>query len=122
MKRKTGRKAAPVPRVKAIQLEPSIGYRRGAIVSKTLLDQDAGSLTLFAFDAGQALSEHSAPCDAAVQVLDGEAQLTIGGRPVTVRAGEMAVMPANVPHAVHALKRFKMLLIMIEAAGACCGA
>jgi quercetin dioxygenase-like cupin family protein len=116
-----GRKKKPASTrvsVKAIPLAAAIGYRRGAIVSKTLLDRKAGSLTLFAFDAGQGLSEHSAPCDAAVQILDGEARLTIGGTTVTLGAGEMAVMPADVPHAVYAPMRFKMLLTLIDAARA----
>ena len=72
-------------------------------------------MTLFAFDAGQGLSEHSAPYDALIQVLDGEAQLAIGGKAVHARAGQLVVMPANVPHAVQAVKKFKMLLTMLRA-------
>jgi quercetin dioxygenase-like cupin family protein len=83
-------------------------------VSKTLLDKDSGTLTLFAFDAGQGLSEHTSPYDATVQVLDGEATLVIDGEPLTVTAGELVIMPANVPHSVRADARFKMLLIMIR--------
>ena len=99
---------------KAHNVAGLVEYARGSIVSRTIAESEAGTLTLFAFDAGQALSEHSAPFDAIVQVLDGEARLTIGGKTVRVRAGEIAVMPANVPHAVDAAKRFKMLLIMIR--------
>jgi quercetin dioxygenase-like cupin family protein len=99
---------------KAIELAGYIEYSDGAIVSKTLLDKKAGTLTLFAFDAGQGLSEHTSPYDATVNVVDGEAILIIGGKPVPVKAGQMAIMPANVPHAVRAEQRFKMLLIMIR--------
>jgi quercetin dioxygenase-like cupin family protein len=99
---------------KAIQLAESIQYAAGSVVSKTLVDKKAGTLTLFAFDAGQGLSEHTAPYDALVLVLDGEARLKIGGSDVRAGAGEFVVMPANVPHAVQAVKRFKMLLVMIR--------
>ncbi len=92
-------------------------YATGSIVSRTLLKTDAGTLTLFAFDAGQELSEHTAPFNAVVQVLDGTASLTIGGKPVAVQAGELVLMPANVPHAVRAGTRFKMLLTMFRTAG-----
>jgi len=92
-----------------------VDYAEGSIVSRTLSDNRAGTLTLFAFDAGQGLSEHSAPYDAFVQVLDGAAQLTIGGKPVQAAAGQLVLMPANVPHAVKALSRFKMLLTMLRA-------
>jgi quercetin dioxygenase-like cupin family protein len=101
-------KGVPLP------LAGSIAYADNAIVSKTLLDRKAGSLTLFAFDAGQGLSEHTSPYDATVQVIEGEAVLTIGGRRVPARAGELVIMPANVPHDVRAEQRFKMLLIMIR--------
>jgi len=97
-----------------MDLAGGVDYAGGSIVSKTLFDKKAGSLTLFAFDAGQNLSEHTSPFDATVLVLDGEAVLTIGGAPHRVKAGELFVMPANVPHAVSAEQRFKMLLIMIR--------
>ena len=90
------------------------GYARGSIVSRTLVDRRAGTLTVFAFDRGQGLSEHVAPYDAVVQVLDGSAAISIAGRKLRVKAGEMVVMPANVPHALKAERRFKMLLIMIR--------
>jgi quercetin dioxygenase-like cupin family protein len=98
----------------AIALAEGVKYAADSIVSRTILSRKAGTLTLFTFAAGQSLSEHTAPFDAAVQVLDGEADLTIGGRKVKAAAGEMVIMPANVPHAVLARKRFKMLLIMIR--------
>jgi quercetin dioxygenase-like cupin family protein len=97
-----------------LALAEGVEYSAGAVVSKTLLDKPAGTLTLFAFDAGQGLSEHTAPYDAAVLVMDGEAELAIGGKPLAAKAGELVVMPAHVPHAVRANRRFKMLLIMIR--------
>ncbi len=97
-----------------VDLKADIAYAIGSVISKTLLNKTTGSLTLFSFDAGQGLSEHTAPFDAAVYLLDGEARITIGGTPRTVRAGELIIMPANVPHALHAETRFKMLLIMIR--------
>ena len=93
-----------------------VEYASDSIVSKTIVDKRAGTITLFAFDAGQKLSEHTSPYDAVVQVIDGRAQLTIGGgEAVTVPAGQIIIMPANVPHSVAAEQRFKMLLTMIRA-------
>ncbi len=89
-------------------------YVVGSVVSRTLAKSKAGTMTVFAFDAGQGLSEHSAPFDAYVCVLDGRALVTIGGKPVDVGAGEIVRMPANVSHALHAAERFKMLLIMLR--------
>jgi quercetin dioxygenase-like cupin family protein len=91
-----------------------VGYQDGAVVSRTVLKQPAGTVTLFAFDAGQELSEHTAAYDALVQVLEGEAEIRIAGQPHRLRAGDMIVMPANQPHAVTAASRFKMLLTMIR--------
>jgi quercetin dioxygenase-like cupin family protein len=91
-----------------------VAYIDGAVVSKTLIKKETGNVTLFAFEAGQGLSEHTAPFDALVEVLDGEARITIGGEARTVKAGEMIIMPADVPHALHAEKAFKMLLVMIR--------
>jgi quercetin dioxygenase-like cupin family protein len=91
-----------------------VDYQEGAVVSKTLLAKKTGTITLFAFDAGQGLSEHSAPFDATVSVLDGEAEMTVSGKPFRVRAGEVVILPANDPHSVRAVARFKMLLIMIR--------
>ena len=91
-----------------------IAYAEGGIVSKEFVHANAGSLTLFAFDEGQGLSEHSAPFDATVQVIEGEAEIKIDGVPHVVKAGEMLIMPANHPHALRAEKRFKMMLAMIK--------
>jgi quercetin dioxygenase-like cupin family protein len=101
-------------RGKAIGLAGHVAYSDGSVVSKTLLDKKTGTLTLFAFDEGQGLSEHTSPYDATVQILDGQAELVIGGKPVQVDAGQLVIMPAGVPHSVRAHKRFKMLLIMIR--------
>ena len=100
----------------AIVVEPAnaLDYAPEAIVSRALLSNKAGSVTLFAFDQGQQLSEHTVPFDALVMVLDGEAQLTIGERLVRARSGQMVLLPAGVPHAVKAPGRFKMLLTMIR--------
>jgi quercetin dioxygenase-like cupin family protein len=89
-------------------------YQEGAVVSRTLLKRAGGTITLFAFDEGQSLSEHTAPFDAVAHVLEGEAGITIAGTPLKVSAGEIVLMPANQPHAVHARTRFKMLLTMIR--------
>ena len=106
---------APVfPPSRAIRLADLVTYDTGAIVSKTLRKAANGNVTLFAFDRGQELSEHSAPFDAYVQILDGTAELIIGGESVMPEAGEMVLMPANVPHAVKAVARFKMLLLMFK--------
>lgn len=98
----------------AERLETLVSYADDSVVSKTILDKHAGTLTLFAFDQGQKLSEHTSPYDAVVQVVEGRARLTIGGRDNDVEAGALIIMPANVPHAVTAVERFKMLLIMIR--------
>ena len=92
-----------------------IDYADGSVVSKAIIDKPVGTLTLFAFDEGQGLSEHTAPYDAVVQVLDGRALLTIAGKKLPVSAGHLVIMPANVPHAVAAEGKFKMLLTMIRA-------
>ncbi|MCK5329004.1 MAG: cupin domain-containing protein [Candidatus Latescibacteria bacterium] len=102
------------PTGKALDLMGLVEYAPGSIVSRTIAENGAGTLTLFAFDAGQGLSEHSAPFDAVVQILDGEAKLTIGGEIVRAVAGELVIMPAEVPHSVRASKRFKMLLTMLR--------
>lgn len=91
-----------------------VDYSDGGVVSKQVLKNDVGNITLFSFDKGQGLSEHTAPFDAVVQVLDGTAEIRIGGIPLTVKAGETVIMPANVPHALQAVERFKMLLTMIR--------
>ena len=98
----------------AIALSDHIAYADNAIVSKTLLDKPTGTLTLFAFDTGQGLSEHTSPYDATVMIIEGEGTLLIGGRQVKAGAGSMVIMPAGIPHDVRAEKPFKMLLIMIR--------
>jgi len=90
-------------------------YADDSVVSKSILDKPVGTITLFAFDKGQRLSEHQTPYDAVVQIIEGRAKLTIGGRDVEVPAGDIIIMPGNVPHAVTAEERFKMLLTMIRA-------
>ena len=104
----------PDVRGQAIAMAAFIDYADGSVVSKTLLDKAAGTLTLFALDAGQGLSEHTSPYDATVLIIDGEATLIIGGQPLSAKAGELVIMPAGVPHALRAERRFKMLLIMIR--------
>lgn len=99
---------------KAQLLLDLIEYADDSIVSKTLLDKSTGTITLFAFDQGQKLSEHTSPYDAVVQILDGKAGITIGGEQKDVSQGQIIIMPANVPHAVNAEEKFKMLLIMIR--------
>ncbi len=90
-------------------------YQRNAIVSKEIIKKNAGTVTLFAFDKGQGLSEHTAPFDALVYIVDGIAEIIISGKSHTVKKGEMIIMPAQKPHAVKAERRFKMLLVMIKA-------
>jgi quercetin dioxygenase-like cupin family protein len=99
----------------ALTLIDLIQYQPGAVVSRTLIDKQIGTLTLFAFDADQGLSEHTAPYDAFVQIIDGAADVVIAGKEQRVSAGEMIIMPANIPHALRAARRFKMLLVMIRA-------
>ncbi len=97
-----------------IALSDKISYQAGSIVSQEIVSKKAGTITLFAFDAGQGLSEHTAPFDAVVEIVDGEAEITVSGKTVTAGPGELVVMPAGEPHSLSAKKRFKMLLIMIR--------
>lgn len=97
-----------------LNLESMVDYSSGGIISKQVLKNTSGNITLFSFDKGQGLSEHTAPFDAVVQILDGEAQIAIGGKPNTVKKGETIIMPANVSHALQAIEPFKMLLTMIK--------
>lgn len=92
-----------------------VSYQEGAVVSKTLMDKKTGTVTMFAFAQGQGLSEHTAPFDALVQIIDGEAEIRIAGTAFHVKSGEIIVMPANEPHALKAVGRFKMMLTMIRA-------
>jgi len=96
------------------ELAAMVAVQDGAVVSRTLVDKTAGTVTLFAFDAGQALSEHTTPFDALVQVLEGRMRITISGAPADVAAGAAIVMPADAPHALKAVERTKMLLVMIR--------
>jgi len=91
-----------------------VAYQDGAVVSRTLVKRPAGTITVFAFDAGQGLSEHTAAFDALVQVLEGEAEISISGKAFQLRSGDAILLPANQPHAVAATTRFKMLLTMIR--------
>ncbi len=100
---------------RALTLGDLVQYQPGAVVSRTLIDKKIGTLTLFAFDDGQGLSEHTAPFDACVQIVDGAADITIAGEVQRVSAGQMIIMPANIPHALRAAGKFKMLLVMIRA-------
>jgi quercetin dioxygenase-like cupin family protein len=97
-----------------LNLKDMVEYSSGGIISKQVLKNPSGNITLFSFDKGQGLSEHTAPFDAVVQVLDGEAQITIGGNPQLVKKGETIIMPANVSHALNAVEQFKMLLTMVK--------
>lgn len=103
-----------IPKGIPFNLEQSISYADGAVVSKTLHKREIGNITLFAFDQDQGLSEHTAPFDAVVYILDGDAEITIGGQIQKVAKGDMLIMPANVSHALKAVTRFKMLLVMIR--------
>jgi quercetin dioxygenase-like cupin family protein len=97
-----------------VELAGLLEYQSGSVVSRTLVKKATGTLTLFAFDEGEGLSEHSTPHDAVVQVLDGTVEVTIGGTPHRVRAGEGLLLPASIPHALKAVTPFKMLLTMIR--------
>jgi quercetin dioxygenase-like cupin family protein len=99
---------------KATQLADLIDYQDGSVVSRTLIDKEAGTVTLFAFDEGQGLSEHTAPYDAMVHVIEGDVKVTISGKTIIVKQGEVIIMPANQPHALSSITRFKMLLTMIK--------
>ncbi len=98
-----------------LNLKTLVDYSEGAVISRTLLKKESGNITLFSFDTGQGLSEHTSPFDAVVEVVEGEGIFLIDGEPQTVKAGEMIIMPANIPHDVQAAKApFKMLLIMVR--------
>ena len=91
-----------------------VGYQDDAVVSKTIIKKDTGNVTLFAFDLGQGLSEHVAPFDALVNVLDGEVEIMISGKSYVVKAGEMVILPVNEPHSLKSITKFKMMLTMIK--------
>ena len=103
------------PAAKAANLAGMVDYQEDSIVSRTLIDKEVGTVTLFAFDANQSLSEHTAPFDALLHVFEGEAEVTISGKPIQLKAGMIVLLPAGKSHAVKALSQFKMILIMIRA-------
>ena len=107
-------KGAGIPAERVLEMADLIEYQEGSVVSRTIIDQRTGTLTLFAFATGQGLSEHTAPFDALVYLLDGEADIAIAGQSYRLRKGEMIIMPANKPHALEAIDKFKMLLVMIR--------
>ena len=98
----------------ALKAKDLVGYDKGAVVSRTIIEKKTGTVTIFSFDKGQGLSEHTAPFDAMVENLDGEAEIFIAGKPNKVKAGQFIIMPANKPHALKAVKKFKMALVMIR--------
>lgn len=101
-------------KAKALNLADLLEYQKGAVVSREIIRKETGTVTIFAFDKGEGLSEHSAPFDALVQIIDGEALITISGKENLVKKGEFIIMPANEPHALHAVEQYKMLLTMIR--------
>jgi quercetin dioxygenase-like cupin family protein len=99
---------------KVFEIADLMEYQEGAVVSREIIRKDTGTVTIFAFEKGEGLSEHTAPFDAMVQVIDGQAEIIISGKSNIVNTGEMIIMPANDPHALNALERFKMVLTMIK--------
>lgn len=110
-KKQTGMGKLAAPAIRLIDLAD---YQVGSVVSRTIIDKQAGTVTFFAFDEGQGLSEHTAPFDALVYLLDGEAEIVVSGKPLRLKQGEMVIMPANQPHALRAVQKFKMILTMIR--------
>ncbi len=103
------------PKSQILNLAEMVNYQEGSVVSRQITKAEAGNVTLFAFDTGQGLSEHTAPFDALVHVIEGEAEVMISGQPFLLKAGDAIIMPANDPHALKAIQKFKMLLTMIRA-------
>ena len=103
------------PKSQVLHVAELVSYQEGSVVSRQITKADAGNVTLFAFDINQGLSEHTAPFDALVHILEGEAEVTISGKPFQLKMGDAIIMPANEPHALKALQKFKMLLTMIRA-------
>ena len=102
------------PKSQVLKLADLVSYQEGSVVSRQITKADAGNVTLFAFDAGQELSEHTAPFDALAHIIEGEVEIRISGKPYTLNAGDAIIMPVNEPHAVKAKTKFKMLLTMIH--------
>jgi len=101
-------------KARTIRVEDLVEYQNGAVVSREIIRKGTGTVTIFAFDKGEGLSEHTAPFDAMVQVIDGKAEITISGNKNVLEKGDMIIMPASYPHALHAMERFKMILTMIR--------
>lgn len=101
-------------KARTLKVENLIEYQKGAVVSREIIRKGTGTVTIFAFDKGEGLSEHTAPFDAIVQVIDGKAEITISGNKNILEKGDLIIMPANDPHALHAMERFKMILTMIR--------
>jgi quercetin dioxygenase-like cupin family protein len=101
-------------KARVFSFNDSVEYASGGILSKTILKKESGNISLFSFAKGESLSEHTAPFDAMIQVIDGKGEVTIGGKPFILKAGEAIIMPANIPHAVNAVEKFKMVLSMIR--------
>ncbi len=114
MEHKETKKGAEITSPQVVKLAELADYQKDSIVSRTVIDKKTGTVTFFAFDEGQGLSEHTAPFDALVNVLDGEEEITISGKAFHLKVGEMIIMPANEPHALKAIKKFKMMLTMIR--------
>jgi quercetin dioxygenase-like cupin family protein len=110
----SGATQSQIPGAESFPLPELVNYQQGSIVSRVLLKREKGNVTLFAFDEGQGLSEHTAPFDALAQAIEGEAEITVAGKPVPVKAGEIVLLPAQQPHALKATTPFKMLLTMIR--------
>ncbi|MDD4180029.1 MAG: cupin domain-containing protein [Victivallaceae bacterium] len=115
MKEEKSKKSSGLNVSEVFKMQDLVTNSEGAVVSRTIVDKKAGTVTLFAFDAGEGLSEHSAPFDAMVTVLEGKVEIRIGGVPKSLQAGESIIMPANVPHGLNATTAFKMMLVMIKA-------
>lgn len=101
-------------KAKIFTLNDSVEYSEGGIVSKTVLKKQTGNISVFSFDKGEALSEHTAPFDAMIMAIDGKGEIIIGGKSFVLEAGQNIIMPENIPHAVNAIEKFKMMLIMIR--------
>lgn len=114
MKSETSSKPKGFPGAQATRAAELVNYQDGAVVSREIVKKPTGSVTIFAFDEGQGLSEHTAPFDALAQVVEGEVEIMISAQPHRLQAGEMILMPAGQPHALKALKRFKLILTMIR--------
>ena len=107
-----GKREMPIAEV--VRLIDLVNYQEGSVVSRTVVNRSTGTITLFAFDEGQGLSEHTAPFDALAHVLEGDAEITVSAKPLRTTSGEAVLMPANQPHSLKALSKFKMLLTMIR--------